>query len=105
MSLDRKGTSNGSANTAAALYAGDLIDATTALRLGIAQELHDDPHARSAELAELYAGREPVLMADIKRSLRVAAAADLATSLDVEAEAQARSLQSEAFESFAQKFS
>lgn len=95
----------GSANTAAALYAGDLIDATTALRLGIAQELHDDPHARSAELAELYAGREPVLMADIKRSLRVAAAADLATSLDVEAEAQARSLQSEAFESFAQKFS
>jgi hypothetical protein len=43
-------------------------------------------------------------MADIKRSVRVAAMSDLATSLDVEAEAQARSLQSETFERFAQKF-
>jgi len=95
----------GSANTAAALYAGDLIDAPTALRLGIAQEIHDDPHARAAELAALYASREPALMADIKRSVRVAATSDLARSLDMEAEAQARSLQSEAFEAFAQKFS
>jgi enoyl-CoA hydratase len=95
----------GSANTAAALYAGDLIDASTALRLGIAQELHDDPRARSAELAALYASRDPVLMADIKRSVRLAATADLATSLDVEAEAQARSLTSEAFEAFARRFS
>jgi enoyl-CoA hydratase len=95
----------GSANTAAALYTGDLIDAPTALRLGIAQELRDDPHARAAELATLYASREPALMADIKRSVRVAATADLAVSLDVEAEAQARSLRSEAFETFARKFS
>lgn len=95
----------GSANTAAALFAGDIIDASTALRLGIAQELHDDPHARAAELAELYASREPILMADIKRSVRVASTSDLATSLEVEAEAQARSLQSEAFEGFAQRFS
>lgn len=95
----------GSANTAAALYAGDVIDAPTSVRLGIAQELHDDPHARAAELAELYSSREPALMADIKRSVRVAELSDLATSLDVEAEAQARSLQSEAFEAFAQRFS
>ncbi len=95
----------GSANTAAALYAGDVIDAPTAMRLGIAQELHDDPHARAAELAELYSSREPALMSDIKRSVRVAASSDLATSLDAEAEAQARSLQSEAFEAFAQRFS
>jgi enoyl-CoA hydratase len=95
----------GSANTAAALYAGDLIDAPASLRLGIAQELHDDPHARSVELATLYAAREPALMADIKRSVRVAATADLAVSLDLEAEAQARSLQSEAFEAFARRFS
>lgn len=95
----------GSANTAAALYAGDVIDAPTAVRLGIAQELHDDPRGRAAELAALYATREPALMADIKRSVRVAASADLAVSLDVEAEAQARSLQSEAFEAFAQRFS
>ena len=95
----------GTANTAAALYAGDVIDAPASVRLGIAQELHDDPHARAAELAELYASREPALMADIKRSVRVAASSDLATSLDVEAEAQARSLQSDAFEAFAQRFS
>ena len=95
----------GSANTAAALFSGDLIDAATALRLGIAQELNDDPRARAAELATLYAAREPALTADIKRSVRVAATADLAQSLDLEAEAQARSLQSEAFEAFAQRFS
>jgi enoyl-CoA hydratase len=95
----------GSANTAAALYVGDLIDAPTALRLGIAQELCDDPHGRAAELAALYARREPALMADIKRSVRYAATADLAESLDLEAEAQARSLQSEAFEAFARRFS
>lgn len=95
----------GSANAAAALYAGDVIDAPTSVRLGIAQELHDDPHARAAELAELYSSREPALMADIKRSVRVAELSDLATSLDVEAEAQARSLQSAAFEAFAQRFS
>jgi enoyl-CoA hydratase len=94
----------GSANTAAALYSGDIIDAATALRLGIAQELHDEAHLRAHELAALYASREPALMADIKRSVRVAATSDLATSLDVEAEAQARSLQSETFERFAQKF-
>lgn len=95
----------GSANTAAALFSGDIIDAATALRLGIAQELHDDPQTRAHELATLYAAREPALMADIKRSVRIAATADLAASLDVEAEAQARSLQSEAFETFARRFS
>ncbi|MFL6088924.1 MAG: enoyl-CoA hydratase-related protein [Aeromicrobium sp.] len=95
----------GSANTAAALFSGDIIDATTASRLGIAQELHDEPLARAHELAAVYATREPALMADIKRSVRVASMSDLATSLDVEAEAQARSLQSEAFEAFARRFS
>lgn len=94
----------GSANTAAALFSGDIIDAPTALRLGIAQELHDDPLARALELATTYASREPALLADIKRSVRVAATADLAQSLDLEAEAQARSLQSDAFEAFAQRF-
>jgi len=94
----------GSANSAAALFSGDLISARDALRLGIAQELADDPQARAAELAATYASREPALMADIKRSVQVAATADLAASLDLEAEAQARSLQSEAFETFARRF-
>jgi len=94
----------GSANTAAALFSGELIPAADALRLGIAQELTDDSHTRAAELAATYASREPALMADIKRSVQVAAGSDLAASLDVEAEAQARSLQSEAFETFARRF-
>lgn len=94
----------GSANTAAALFSGALISASDALRLGIAQELVDDPHERADDLARTYASREPALMADIKRSVQVAADSDLATSLDVEAEAQARSLQSEAFEAFAKRF-
>jgi enoyl-CoA hydratase len=95
----------GSANTAAALFSGDLIPATDALRLGIAQELTHDPHLRAAEIAATYASREPALMADIKRSVQVAAGSDLAASLDLEAESQARSLQSEAFENFARRFS
>lgn len=94
----------GSANTAAALYAGDVIGAEDGLRLGIAQELADDPQARARELAALYASREPRLMADIKRSVRVAATSDLAASLEVEALAQAHSLQSETFEKFAARF-
>jgi enoyl-CoA hydratase len=95
---------NGSANTAAALFSGELISASDALRLGIAQELADDPQARAAELAATYASREPALMADIKRSAQIAAGSDLAPSLDVEAEAQARSLQSDTFEAFARRF-
>jgi enoyl-CoA hydratase len=94
----------GSANTAAALFSGELIAAADALRLGIAQEVVDDPRVRASELAATYASREPQLMADIKRSVQVAAGSGLAASLDVEAEAQARSLQSEAFERFAQRF-
>ncbi|MGJ9411789.1 enoyl-CoA hydratase [Aeromicrobium sp. CF4.19] len=94
----------GSANTAAALYSGDVIDGATALRLGIAQELIDEPGARAAELASTYAERNPALMADIKRSIRLAESSDVATSLDFEATAQAESLSSAEFEAFAARF-
>jgi enoyl-CoA hydratase len=43
-------------------------------------------------------------MADIKQSVRIASSADLGTSLEAEATAQARSLKSEAFERFAERF-
>jgi len=95
----------GSANTAAALYSGDIIDAENAYRLGIAQELTGDPQGRALELAHAYASQDPRLMADIKRSAQAAPSSTLAESLHVEAEAQARSLQSEAFEAFAKRFS
>lgn len=94
----------GAGNAAALLYAGDLVDASTALRLGLAQELADDPKARAAELAVLYASRSPRLMADVKQTVRVATASDLATTLDVESWAQASSLASEEFAAFAERF-
>ena len=94
----------GAGNAAAVLYAGDLVDAPTALRLGLAQELVDDPKARASELAELYATRNPRLMADVKETVRVAATSDLATTLDVESWAQASSLASEEFAAVAKRF-
>ncbi|MEG9227657.1 enoyl-CoA hydratase [Aeromicrobium sp. Sec7.5] len=94
----------GAGNAAAVLYAGDLVDAATALRLGLAQELVDDPKARAGELAARYASRSPRLMADVKETVRVAATSDLATTLDVESWAQASSLASEEFASFAERF-
>lgn len=94
----------GSANTAAALYAGDVIGADDALRLGLAQELVDDPAARAAELAAAYAERNPTLMAAIKTSVATASTSDLTASLAFEATAQAESLSSPEFEAFVQGF-
>lgn len=94
----------GAANTTAALYAGDIIDADTALRLGIAQEIADDPATRAAEMAATWSTREPKLMADIKQSVRIATTADADTSLDFEALAQAESLANEQFRAFAARF-
>lgn len=94
----------GRANAAHAIFAGDVIGAEEALRLGIAQELVEDPAARAGEVAALYAERSPELMADVKSSLRTAASSDFAATLQVEALAQARSLKSEAFERFAAGF-
>lgn len=94
----------GSANTAAALYAGEIIDAETGLRLGIAQELVEEPRARARELAATYAARNPKLMGDIKRSAQLAAKNDLVESLDFESWAQAESLRSEEFAAFAARF-
>lgn len=94
----------GAGNAAALLYAGDLVDGATALRLGLAQELVDDPKTRASELAALYASRNPRLMADVKETVRVATTSDLATTLAVESWAQASSLASEEFAAFAERF-
>lgn len=94
----------GSANATAALLSGAVIGADEALRLGLAQELVNDPQARSAELAALYATRSPRLMADIKATGRIAATSDLPTTLTAESWAQAASLASEEFAAFAARF-
>ncbi|MEH3032834.1 MAG: enoyl-CoA hydratase-related protein [Aeromicrobium erythreum] len=94
----------GRAATLAALYAGEVVDASTALRLGLAQELVDDPQHRALELAHTYAGREPQIMAAIKRTVAVAATGSLEDTVAVEVSAQAASLTSETFEAFAARF-
>ncbi|HPU12722.1 MAG TPA: enoyl-CoA hydratase [Aeromicrobium sp.] len=94
----------GSANAIAALFGGEVINAEDALRLGIAQEIADDPRARALELAATYAGRNRDLLAKIKESVQIATTADLATSLDFESWAQAESLGSNEFAAFAARF-
>ncbi len=94
----------GSANTAAALYKGEIIGAEEGTALGIAQELVEHPKDRALELATQWAQRDPALMADIKRSVAVAATSTLEESVAVEALAQARSLKSEQFQAFAARF-
>lgn len=94
----------GSANTAAALYAGDVIRADDALRLGIVQELADDPVTRARDVALGWCERNPELMAHVKESVRVAARVDLEESLALEATYQAESLSSPEFSAFAARF-
>lgn len=94
----------GSANTAAALYAGEVIGADDALRLGIAQEVVDDAQTRARDVALGWCERNPTLMAHVKESVRVASTSSLADSLAVEALFQAESLSSPEFERFAARF-
>ncbi len=94
----------GAANATAALFAGEIIDAENALRLGIAQELVDDPAARAHELAALWATREPKLMADIKAAVHVATPSGATTTLEFEALAQAESLANPQFRAFVDRF-
>lgn len=94
----------GAANTAAALFAGEIIDAEHALRLGIAQEIAGDTLGRATELAATWSEREPKLMADIKSSVRLASTSDAAESLAFEALAQAESMANPQFREFAARF-
>lgn len=94
----------GAANTAAALYAGEIIKADEAMRLSIAQELVDDPMVRATELATEYAAREPEVMAGIKQAVRLAVTGTADETLQFEATVQARSLKTPTFEDFAARF-
>jgi enoyl-CoA hydratase len=94
----------GTARTTAALLAGAVIGAKEAERIGLAEQLADDPLAVAVDLAQLYALREPQLLADIKQSARIAASSDLATSLEFESWAQAASMRNDRFRTFIQRF-
>lgn len=94
----------GRGRTTAALLSGAVIGADEAARIGLADQQSDDPVDTALDLARLYAGREPKLMADIKQSVRIAATSDLATSLAFESRAQAESMRNERFREFMQRF-
>jgi enoyl-CoA hydratase len=94
----------GAAPATAALLTGDVIRADDALRLGLANAVADEPEAKARELAEKFATRGAELNANIKRSVRIAATSDLATSVDFESWAQASSLGSDAFSQFVANF-
>ena len=94
----------GRGRTTAALLSGAVIGADEAARIGLADQQSDDPLDAALDLARLYAGREPKLMADIKQSVRIAATSDLATSLAFESRAQAESMRNERFREFMQRF-
>lgn len=94
----------GQARTLAALYSGAIIGVEEAMDLGIATARADDALAFALELAHTFAARPPKLMADIKRSVQIAATSDLATSLEFESQAQAASTANPQFRRFMEGF-
>ena len=94
----------GRARATAALFSGAVIGPDEALRIGLADQLADDPVAAATDLAAVYATRETQLMADIKQSVRIAATSDLTTSLDFESWAQATSMRNGRFRTFMARF-
>lgn len=73
------------------LLDGGSLDAAGALRHGLVSEIVDDPEAAALEMAERWAKLEPALAQDIKRSVRLAADAGFAATVEYEAWAQAAS--------------
>ncbi len=94
----------GAANAAAALYSGKVISSEEAFRLGIAQEIVEDPRARAAELAQLYAQHEAEVMTGIKQSIHIASTSTFDETIEFEATVQAQTLKSKSFEEFISQF-
>ncbi len=94
----------GAGNALAAILSGEIIRTDDAIRLGIANLRADDAEAHANELAAKYATRSPELNANIKRSVRIAATADLETSVDFESWAQASSVGSAEFGAYLETF-
>lgn len=88
----------------AVLLAGQTLSSDEAITLGLATYGADDPVKQAVTLAELYATRDPRLVADIKRSVQIASTSNLDTSLEFESWAQASSLGSAEFAAFAERF-
>jgi enoyl-CoA hydratase len=55
------------------LLTGDHFDAAEALRMGLVQEVADDPHARGRQLAQTIASQAPLAVQAVLRHARLAA--------------------------------
>jgi enoyl-CoA hydratase len=73
------------------LLEGQTLDAEAAVSYGLALELVDDPLARALEIAHVLAGRDPGMLADIKRAARLAESDGFDASTEYETWAQAAS--------------
>jgi enoyl-CoA hydratase len=60
----------GAARTLHLIYTAGFVNGEEALRIGLASELVDDPHARVAELCAQIAGHAPLTMQASKTALR-----------------------------------
>lgn len=67
------------------LWTGDFVEGEEALRIGLADELHDDEDLMDAvyAYAARLAGQPPVAVRMIKRAVRQGARTDLPTALDL----------------------
>ena len=74
----------------ATLLDAERIDAEEAFRAGLVTRLVEDPVAEALAMAHSYAERDPGLVRDMKRAVRMAETADLATVLEFESWAQIR---------------
>lgn len=94
----------GPAKAMATVLGGETLDARQAVEHGLSSEHADDPRARALELAKLYAGRDPELVKDMKRAVRIATGSDFAATLEFESWAQASSVTRPPFQEFLAAF-
>ncbi|MFC7496997.1 MULTISPECIES: enoyl-CoA hydratase [unclassified Nocardioides] len=86
------------------LLDGGAMSGAEAVARGLAATLADDPLTAATEMAHRYARLDRQLAADIKRSVQIADDADLGSSLEFEAWAQASSATKPAIQEFVSKF-
>lgn len=87
-----------------ALLGAEVLDAGQAYEAGLATRLADDPLAEAMDLARLYARRDPALVRDLKRAVKMSQTADLDTVLEFESWAQASSVTKPAFQEYMTNF-
>lgn len=87
------------------LLLGETLDVAAAVHAGLADGPVEDPLAAALELAGRLAASEPGLVADVKRSVRVAVeTGSLEATQEIEAWAQAASASSERLQAWVDRF-